>query len=505
MAKQNVLMIVSDQMAPQLMGAYGHPVAQTPNLDRLAASGVRFDNAYSPCPICSPARVGLMTGNLPSRHDCYDNTSVLPSDTPTICHYLSMAGYETVLSGKMHFIGPDQLHGFEHRLTTDIFPSDFQWLPERTPGQELPKHGHHQDAAIAIDYVTAGVRQWNMGLDHDEEVQGKALEYIRHKRSDYVDSRQRPLPERDERPFFLCVSYHHPHEPFHVTRELWDLYEDAEIELPEYPADMEPHTHAMDRMLNHFHGTHGVDLDDRERQRDLRRAYYGLVTYIDRKVGELLAELENCGLAEDTLVVFLSDHGDMLGERRMIQKRTFYEWSSRVPLIFAGGPWEAGRTVREPVSLVDIMPTVLDLVGVADAPVQLRDGRSLVGLMEGGEEPQRAVFSELHAEGVHTTCVMARQGDLKFVHTTGHPPQLYDVARDPGEWENLAGLPDFAADEARLAALVAAEFDLEAIERDVMASLERRRVVKDAMDATGGPRWDFQPVRDATEQYWRKS
>ena len=320
-----------------------------------------------------------------------------------------------------------------------------------------------------------------------------------------MDSLQRPLPERDERPFFLCVSYHHPHEPFHVTQELWDFYEDAEIELPDYPDDMEPHTDAMDRMLNHFHGSYGANLDDRDLQYDLRRAYYGLVTYIDRKVGELLAELDNCGLTEDTLVVFLSDHGDMLGERRMIQKRTFYEWSSRVPLIFAGGPWKAGRTVREPVSLVDIMPTLLDLVGVKMHSALPVDGSSLLPLLEGGSEPDRAIFSELHAEGVHTTCVMVRQGDLKYIHTTGHPPQLYDLANDPDEWTNLAGDPAHAEDERRLAGLVAASFDLEVIERDVMASLQRRQTIKAAKDATGLPHWDHQPSTDATRQYWRKS
>ena len=505
-ASPNILMIVCDQLMPHLTAAYGHPVVQTLNLDRLVESGARFDSAYSPCPICSPSRVGLMTGNYPSRMDCYDNTSFLRSDQPTFCHYLSAAGYETVLSGKMHFLGPDQLHGFEHRLTTDIFPSDLQWLPQRTPGAELPAPGHHQQNAIAIDYVTAGVRQWNMGLDHDEEVQARSLEYLRHMRSDYVDSLQRPLPERDERPFFLCVSCHHPHEPFHVTQELWNLYEDAEIELPEYPDDMEPHTYAMDRMLNHFHGTYGADLDDRELQYDLRRAYYGLVTYIDRKVGELLAELDNCGLAEDTIVMFTSDHGDMLGERRMIQKRSFYEWSARVPLIFAAPDGtDAGRRVGEPVSLVDIMPTLLDLAGVDMQSVTLTDGRSLLPLLEGRPEPDRAIFSELHAEGVHTTCVMVRQGDFKYIHTTGHPAQLYDVANDPYEWTNLAGDPAHAGDERRMAALVADNFDLETIERDVMASLQRRQTIKAAKDATGLPHWDYQPSTDATRQYWRKS
>ncbi len=262
--------------------------------------------------------------------------------------------------------------------------------------------------------------------------------------------------------------------------------------MPVYPDDMEPHTYAMDRMLNHFHGTYGADLDDREKQRDLRRVYYGLVTYVDRKVGELLAELDNCGLAEDTIVMFLSDHGDMLRERRMIQKRSFYEWSSRVPLIFAGaGRWEAGQRVKEPVSLVDIMPTLRDLVGVETESVTPTDGRTLVPLLEGRSEPDRHIFSELHAEGVHTTCVLVRQGDLKYIHPTGHPAQLYDLANGPGEWINLAGDPACVEDEHRLANFVAANFDLDLIERNVMASLQRRQTIKAAKGATGLPHWDY--------------
>ena len=155
----NILLVVADQMTPFLTGMYGHPVVQTPNLNRLAASGVLFGNAYSPCPICAPARAAMMTGRHVSRIGAWDNSSPWGSDEPTFAHYLSRAGYDTVLSGKMHFVGPDQLHGFKKRLTTDIFPSSFEWTTTR---EEQTDFSAIHAQPIAIDYVTAGVRQWSM-------------------------------------------------------------------------------------------------------------------------------------------------------------------------------------------------------------------------------------------------------------------------------------------------------------------------------------------------------
>lgn len=504
MAKTNVLMIMCDQMVAELTGAYGHPVVQTPNLDRLTEEGVRFDNAYSPCPICSPTRQALFTGQYVSNIDCYDNTSVLGSDMPTLCHYLSIAGYDTVLSGKMHFIGPDQLHGFEKRLTTDVFPSDFTWLPQRSKGG-LEDFADFHAQPIAIDYVTAGVRQWSMQLDFDEETHFRALEYLRSKRSKYTGTLQKELPPRDERPFFLCVSYCHPHEPFHVTQDLWDLYEGREIELPEIPDNLADYEHPMDQMLNKFHGTHRVDLDDEAALYDMRRAYYGLVTYVDRKVGELLRALEDYGLRDNTLVIFLSDHGDMLGERRMVQKRTFYEYSSRVPWIMShpslGG---SNVTVATPVSIVDVMPTLLDFVDVSEEGIVPVDGESVLPLIGDDSDDERAVFSELHAEGVNTTCFMVRQGDFKYIHVTGYEPQLYDLVEDPKEWNNLAGRSEYAEIESRLHGLIMDKFDPDQIERDVQDSLARRGVIREAMQETGLPKWDYQPFFDATERYWRE-
>jgi choline-sulfatase len=497
-------MVVCDQMVAQLSGAYGHPVVQTPNLDRLVEEGVRFDSAYTSCPICSPARASLLTGKYISRIDCFDNTSLLASDQPTLAHYLSAAGYDTVLTGKMHFIGPDQLHGFEKRLNTDVFPSDFTWLPQR-PKDGFKEFSDYHAQPIAIDYVTAGVRQWSMQFDYDEETHFRALEYLRAKRSQYTGTLQKPLPPRDERPFFLCVSYCHPHEPFHVTQELWDVYEGLDIEIPEIPPDLADREHPLDQMLNVFHGTHRVDLDDRAALYNMRRAYYGLVTYVDRKVGELLRALQDYGLRENTLVLFVSDHGDMLGERRMVQKRVFYEFAARIPWIMAHPhKWRNGVIVREPVSIVDVMPTVLELAGARVEELLPSNGKSVVPLVDGERDPGRAIFAEFHSEGINTTSFMVRQGDFKYVHVTGYDPQLYNLAEDPKELVNLAGRPEYSDIVAGLHILLMGNFDPKAIERRVQDSLARRTVIRNAMQKTGLPKWDYQPVFDATRQYWRE-
>jgi choline-sulfatase len=498
----NILLIMCDQLAPQFTGAYGHSVVQTPHLDQLAAEGVRFDAAYTSCPLCAPARHSLMSGQYISRIKCWDNSSPLASDTPTVAHYLSAAGYETVLSGKMHFVGPDQLHGFEKRLTTDIFPSDYTWLPGR-PREGWANFGDTHAQPIAIDYVTAGPRQWSMQLDFDEEVHFRALEYLRGKRSLYTGSLQRDLPPRDARPFFLCVSYSHPHEPFHPTPELWDLYSDAEIDLPEIPQDLAQREHPIDAILNAYHGTHRVELDHPQHLYNMRRAYYAQTTYIDRKVGELLQALDAYGLRENTLVVFISDHGEMLGERRMIQKRSHYEYSARVPWIIAHPSVPGGVAVPEPVSLIDLLPTLLACAGIDLSEVTPIDGRDVSALMAGERNPDRVVFCESHAGGMTTTTFMVRQGEYKYILAPGYPPQLYDLVEDPREWQNLADDPAHADIATRLRDLILAEFDPAQIDSEIEASLARRRVIRRAMKTTHQPRWDYQPVFDATQQYWR--
>jgi choline-sulfatase len=523
MSQPNILLVMADELTPFLTGAYGHPVVQTPALNALASRGIRFDAAYSPSPVCAPARACLMTGLHMSRNGCYDNAAPFSCDTPTVAHYLARAGYDCVLSGKMHFVGPDQLHGFRTRLTTDIYPEEMSWVERFSPWVYSREHdirpgtgGRHHAREYTGEHVPVGA--WSHYLEYDEETHYRARAYLRAKG---VERRQgssgrapRPGVQPTPDPFFLCVSYHHPHEPFWPPRDLWDLYDGAEIDVPDVPDDLEASYSAMDRWLNAHSGTDKYDLTRPDRLRRMRRAYYALVTYFDRKLGDLIRTLDESGLAEDTVVVVTSDHGDMLAEKRMVQKRVFYEWSARVPLVMRLPDGRQAATVRpEPVSLIDLLPTMLDLAGVPETDRLTVDGHSLLPLLDGaagGAVQEREVFSETHAEGVPATCFMIRRGRYKYVYIADEAPQLFDLATDAGEWRNLvAGPPDtvdpaHAAIAADLEARILARFDPPAIERAVRDSIARRRLVNAAMQRTGTT-WaftpPFNPNRDAITQY----
>ena len=494
----NILLIVSDQMVAALTGAYGHPVVQTPNLERLADEGVRFTAAYTGFPLCAPGRACMMTGRHASEIGAWDNGALLAGDQPTFAHYLADVGYDPVLSGKMHFVGPDQLHGFRCRLTTDIYSSDFNWVkPEwirikETQGRDCEEVMGDRRAYNAAGYTGEGVRVGvaHSPLSYDEETHFRALEYLR--------SRGR---KRGDGPFLLCASYHHPHEPFWPPQEYWDLYEGAEIEIPEFPEELDASYSMLDRNLNAYHGIRRYDLRDPDGLYRLRRAYYAQVTYTDRKVGELLGELEANDLADSTVVVFTSDHGDMLCEKEMVQKRVFYEWACRVPLIarFPDG-WKAGTTCTTPASLVDLLPTFCDLAGAEN--LLPHDGDSLLPLIE-GEEEDRVVFSQAH-EAVGVPCIMARQGRYKYNYVHGYEPQLFDMEADPGEWHNLADDAAHRETAETLRGRILARFDPDAMARENLASLYRRRLIRDTMTEQGHT-WahfpHFDARRGALDQY----
>lgn len=471
----NVVLVMADQLVPFLTGAYGHEVVQTPAMDSLAAEGVRFDAAYTPYPLCAPARAALMTGRHASSFGCFDNAALFPADEPTFAHALTNAGYHTACSGKMHFVGPDQLHGFRDRLTPDIFPAGFDWLPVPDEQGRFPRGGH------AHSYVppAVGVRPWTKFLTYDEETSFRAVEFVRERgRSDSQD------------PFFLLMSLHHPHDPFHVTQELADLYADAPVDLPRVAGDEGWPTSAMDRWLAEAHDTGAVALTDPDAMRALRRAYYGLVTYVDRKVAQVLQALEETGQLEDTVVIFTSDHGDMLGEREMVQKRCFYEWSARIPLLVRlPGRRHAGTTCSQPVSLLDVAPTLLDLAGV---PLEERlptHGRSLLGLIDGSDSSARVVCSEYHVEKVRAPCFMVRTTRHKYIYMHRHGSQLFDLYDDPDERHDLAESDEHRPLREEMHRLLLQHFDPDRIEVESAASVLRRQVIMRAMQRNG-TRWE---------------
>ncbi len=481
----NIVVLMADQLAAQFLPCYGHPIVRAPAIDALARDGVVFDNAYCASPLCSPSRASLMTGLLPSHTGVYDNAAEFAADLPTFAHHLRRLGYRTTLAGKMHFCGPDQMHGFESRLTTDIYPADFGWTPDWDRPEERPSWYHNMSSV-----TQAGVCVRTNQLDYDDEVAFVAEREIYNK--------ARGL---DPRPLLMVASFTHPHDPYAITREFFDLYRDEEIDLPApAPAALDPHS----RRLRHVCAMDAVELSAAQ-IRAARRAYYGEISYFDRNVARILKALEDCGLKDDTIVVLLSDHGDMLGERGLWYKMSFFDASARVPLVVsAPSRFRSGR-VRQCVSLVDLAPTLVDLAGGKSAASPTRfDGQSLLPhlMRQGGHDE---ALGEYVAEGAVAPIVMVRRGAEKFIHSPADPDQLFDLLSDPNELSNLADKPESARRVAEYRAEIARRWDLAALDAAVRASQQRRRLVDQAL-AQGLPKsWDFQPFTDAGRQYVRNT
>jgi choline-sulfatase len=483
----NVLLVMADQLAPAFLPAHGHRVVKTPNLDGLAARGVVFERAYCASPLCSPSRASVMAGLLPSRTGVYDNAAEFSADIPTFAHHLRLAGYRTVLAGKMHFCGPDQLHGFERRLTTDIYPADYGWTPDWDHPLERPTWYHNMSSV-----TQAGLCVRTNQLDFDDEV---------------VFTAERALYDFARtgagQPFLLVASLTHPHDPFAIPKRYWDLYraEDIDMPGPAIPRDaLDPHS----ARLRHVCAMDAETVTDAN-VRDARRAYYGAISYVDENLGRLLAALRDSGLDRDTIVLFTSDHGEMLGERGLWFKMSFFEGAARVPLIVSAPGHYAPRRVAASVSLVDILPTLVDISGGDAAALGATiDGRSLVPHLEGREGHDEAI-GEYLAEGAIAPIVMIRRGESKFIHSPADPDQLYDLAADPTERTNLAALPEAAERVGAFGREAAKRWDLPAIDATVRESQRRRRLVDAALSLGEVHAWDFQPHLDAAKLYVRNT
>ncbi len=483
----NVLIVMADQMAPAFLPVYGHAMTRAPNMLALARSGVVFDSAYCNSPLCSPSRASFMSGLLPSRTRVYDNAAEFGADLPTFAHCLRLRGYQTILSGKMHFCGPDQLHGFEERLTTDIYPADFGWTPDWDRPEHRPSWYHNMSSVRQ-----AGVCVRTNQVDFDDEAAFMAERAI----FDIARS-------RDRRPFLLVASFSHPHDPFAVPQRYWDLYRDSDIDMPA-PAIAPEALDAHSRRLRRVCAMDAEPVTEAQ-VRDARHAYYGAIAYIDDLLGRLMAALRSAGLAEDTIVVLTSDHGEMLGERGLWYKMSFFDGASRVPLVIANPGRFAPRRVAASVSLVDLMPTLIDISGGNRQSLGIAiDGRSLTPHLDGGAGHDEAI-GEYLAEGAIAPIVMIRRGEFKFIHSPADPDQLYDLSHDPGERDNLAQNPTCAAVVADFRAEVGKRWDLAALDARVLESQRRRRLVDAALNKGEHRSWDFQPLRDASKQYMRNN
>jgi len=489
--RPNIVLIMADQLAPQFTGAYGHPMVKTPHLDALAARGMRFDAAYCNAPLCAPSRFSFMSGQLVTRIAAYDNASEFPATIPTFAHYLRAAGYRTCLSGKMHFVGPDQLHGFEERLTTDIYPADHAWTPDwEMPDERIDSFYHNMDAL-----KNAGQAATTFQIEYDEETAFFARRRLFEYAMDGVA------------PFCMVTSFIHPHDPYVARPEWWDLYDHDAIPLPSSPEATDPHSQRIMK---------GIEADvyapPEGEVRNARHAYFANVSYFDSKVGEIVQALEEAGQLDNTVIVVTADHGDMLGERGLWYKMTFFEHSGRVPLIMAGPGVAKGRSA-EPCSLVDILPTFRDISGIEGAPAMPIDGRSLWPLATGkaapGSDDAGEAIGEYCAECASHPVFMIRRNEggkaWKYIHCDVDPPQLYELGTDPMELTNLAGDPAHADIASRFAAEVVARWNSEQIRQDVIATQKQRRAIHAAMTTGRFTPWDYAPPRDASTEFVRNT
>jgi choline-sulfatase len=490
----NILYIMADQLAAPLLKIH-NPASQilTPNIDALAARAVVFDQAYCPSPLCAPSRMSMVTGQLPTKIGSYDNACSIDPSTPTYAHYLRAAGYETTLAGKMHFIG-DQLHGYESRLTSDIYPGDYGWAVN---WEEPDKRLEWYHNASSIEQAGPCVR--SNQLDYDEEVMYRSKQFL------YDHVRKGP----SARPFCMTVSLTHPHDPYTIEKKYWDLYDGVDIALPDVTIPKEEQDAHSKRLLK------VCDLWDKDFTPDqikrARRAYYGAVSYVDDCIGKLLQTLKDCRLDQDTVIVFSGDHGDMLGERGLWYKMSYFEASVRVPLLIHHPATFKPHRVSANVSTLDILPTLVDLVHEKLWPGLPMDGTSLLPHLEDREGGSDTVFAEYCGEGTVAPMMMIRRGPWKYITCPADAPQLYNLDTDPEERFNLALLapkhplmtPEIIIALHAFTTEAEQKWDMKTITDSVLLSQRSRRLVWSALKTGRFTSWDHNPEDDGRQKYIR--
>jgi len=441
MKPSNLLIIMDDEHNKKVLGYNGHPMVRTPNLDRLAARSTSFEAAYSSSPICVPARAAFATGRDVHETGYWDNAIAYDGRVPSWAHALRDAGRLAVSIGKLHYTGDDIDGGF----TEQIIPMHIEAGVGDLYGLiRDPLPIRHQSADLAKS-IGPGESSYTR---YDRDITDKTVEWL------HARGRQRQDP-----PWTLFTSYIAPHSPLIAPPEFYAMYDPKAIALPK-PASgpLHPWIQAWNdcyRFDSHF------ESDDQ--RRIAIASYFGLCSFLDHNVGRILHALETSGLAADTRVIFLSDHGDNLGSRSLWSKSTMYEESAGIPMLASGPGFEAGRKVRTPVSHVDMYPTVMQAAGL-DCPAGL-PGKSLLEIAAEPDDGHRTILSEYHAAGSVSAAYMLRRGHHKYIHYTGYAPELFDLEQDPEELHDLAGKPESAPLLAGFEAHLRGLLDPEAVDR----------------------------------------
>lgn len=451
--KKNVLFICSDQHNKNITGCYGNTAVITPNMDALAEQGMRFTNAYSPNPICVPARACMASGCYSFQMGTWDNASPYTGQASSFGRQLEQNGIPVTTIGKLHYRNAQDPTGFpDQRIPLhvrdgigDLFGTLREYgIVKPVMRQEIP-NAHPGDSSY---------------VHYDKKITEEAVSYLKEK-------------QNGEDPWCLYVGYTFPHLPFTCPQETWDLYDEEELPMPHRYKKEDWNRHRSCSDIRDFFG-----LQEEYDERDIKKAvhaYYGMCTFLDLQIGVLLQTLRETGLDRDTYIIYTSDHGEMLGDHGLWFKNNMLEESSSIPMILTGPGIPKGQINRTNVSLIDIYPTMMDLFGIEPAHDGFRrDGISLLSLAKEGKEPDRAVFSEFHASASYTGGFMLRYGDYKYIYYVGYPPQLYHIKDDPHEDRDLAGRPEYQEIQAMMDRKLREIGDPEAIDNACRRDQEKR-------------------------------
>ena len=424
--KYDILIYMSDQHTADIMGAMGDPVVRTPNLDRIAKEAVVFDNAYTSCPLCAPARASFMTARYPSRIGVFGNDDAFSSQEPTFVHSLSAGGYETVLCGRMHFVGEDQRHGFKKRIARDISPN--YWGNPSEEREDLGDFGRTLYQKYCLEIIGTG----------DSPV----LAYDRY----VTETAKEHLKKDCDSPQMILVGTYGPHFPYVAPEDKFNYYREklqgsVGGEQPDF-------------------GISAVASKQQEADREdivnLRAAYYGMIEVMDQQIGEVYGAFREY-LARNGrkgIFVYMSDHGDQIGVKKMYGKQTFFEYSCKIPLMIRVDGIE-GKRVGGPVSIMDVGCTLCGLTGCQ--PLPIADGVDQSGAVYTGQACPRPVLSEFFEPGGDGLCyagTMVRDSQFKFITYDGFEREdlLFNLEADPGERENVIDREPLEAQRLRQAA-----------------------------------------------------
>jgi choline-sulfatase len=442
---RNLLFVMSDEHNKRVLGAAGHGIIHTPNLDRLAASGVRFAEAYCNSPICVPSRASFQTGRYVHNIRFWDNAIAYDGSVPSWAHRLKAAGHRVDAIGKLHFRSAEDDNGFTREYMplhiVDGIGAPTGMLRDPPPPSKAALRLAAEAGRGDSDYQR-----------YDDRITAAAEAWL-------AERAARP----DEKPWCLFVSLVCPHFPLISRPEWYDLYPENKLPWPRmYDRNERPSHPFVDAMRRSQIYDEGFD--EPQKVRRAIAAYFGMVSFVDDNVGRLLKALASTGLLATTRVVYTSDHGDNLGTRGLWGKSNMYEESAGVPLIMAGPEVPQGVVCKDPVSLVDAFPTIVDCVGLPANPADADlPGANLLDVVAGSAAP-RTIMSEYHASGAAAAAFMIRHGSFKYVHYVGMPPQLFDLAADPYETTDLGRRPDFSGVLATCEAKLREVLDPEAVD-----------------------------------------